>query len=197
MPRDEKTGPAEEETAAAEAAAASGAGSSTSDPFLGDTGPGFDPRKAPEPPAAPELPEPVLLVEEDTIRSLLLNGGDMAHTIAGVGELDWAMTERDLERIAPPLTRIVNRYPAVARVAGRSDEAAVAIGVGMYSWRSMIERRAVLEAQERQAPAQPAPRGPGEPRPQPGAFDPSAAEPTDGYQTFAERLAQTRQEEQQ
>jgi hypothetical protein len=141
------------ETAPEETApkAASGAASSTSSPFVGDTGPGFDPDAAPPPladdgdqgpPGSIEIPE----IPEEQVRSALHNGGDLAHAAVGVGQLDWVMTNTDQDRIAPPLTRIINKHEQLARIAGRSDELSVAIGAGLYTWRSLLEREGVLKA---------------------------------------------------
>jgi hypothetical protein len=181
--------------AAADSSRASSASSATSsaDPFQGHRGPGFDPESAPEPgapgagPEPPPIPLPELEVE--TVRDLLLTAGDGAHAIFGVGEFDWAMTQRDLERIAPPLTRIVNRYPGVARLASHSDEAAVAIGSGLYAWRSMLERRAVLEARRSGTPSRP---GGGAPPVNQNAEAAAVAEFPEGYVPAAEQLRATR-----
>jgi hypothetical protein len=87
--------------------------------------------------------------EEKQVHDWLLNAGDLAHAGFGVGEHDWAMTKADLERIAPPLTRILNRYEPSRAVAAFSDPAAVAMGFGMYGWRSALERAAVMKARAR------------------------------------------------
>lgn len=166
-------------------------------PFVDDSGFGWDPEAAAaragevageqyaderEAAAGPlfELPE----IPEDKVRSVLFVGGDGLHAIAGVGEYDWVMTQRDLERIAPPLTRILNRYDAAKVAAGYSDELSVVVGFGLYGWRSMLERVAVLRAQEAGAPTQreaapsrpaPAPAPP----PAPPAQTPAPAWPED------------------
>lgn len=195
---------------------ASPAASSTSngaDPFIGDPGPGFDPDagaaaaagvQADADQAAREqtadafsIPD----VEEESVRSVLFNGGDMLHALAGVGEQDWRATQADLDRIAPPATRIINRYDISRAVAQKSDEAAVIIGMGMWSWRSMLERRAVLHAREQGldpadfVPSDEAPK----PEPRPPAPGPSPVpvgasfEVAPGYVTTAERLRQARE----
>jgi hypothetical protein len=156
-------------------------------PFIGDPGPAFDARQADElagEPASPRgqlhaLPgggELGLQVEEETVRGFLTAQGELAHLAIGVGELDWRYTEADLRAIAPPLTRIVNRYPAAAEtVAALGDPAAAGIGLFNYGLRSLQERRAVLAAREAEpdvpitgahapagtGPTQPAATGPG------------------------------------
>jgi hypothetical protein len=186
--------------------ASSSPGSSTPNgradgPFVAGPGPGFsraDTPPSPDEPGSQPGSEPDLAgfapeVSEDQIRGVLLNAGDGLHAVVGVGDLDWVMTETDLERIAPPLTRIVNRYPALAAVAGHSDEVAVSIGAGLWTWRSLLERRAVLRARESDEPAAPlsgpatqAPRGPDSAPPGPGPSTP------DGYVPLADRLRETR-----
>lgn len=155
------------ETIAPEAAASgsSPAGFSTSDPFVGNSGPGFAPGADPGEPgdAGPEIAGLIPEVSVDQVRDVLRNVGDGAHAVIGVGELDWVMTEADLARIGPPMTRIVNRHPELAAIAAHSDELAVAIGAGLYTWRSLLERQAVLRADaatpqavRREPPAAPA-----------------------------------------
>jgi hypothetical protein len=149
-----RSSPTTDETTTTDPAEGSSAASSTgSDPFVGNTGPGFDPTRngsgsGPDPVAADGL-QPVLQipeVTEDQIRAVLANGGDGIHALFGVGDFDWVMTQADLNRIAPPLTRIVNRYEPLQAAAGFSDEAAVAIGFGLYGWRTALERRVVARA---------------------------------------------------
>lgn len=176
------------------------AASSTGDPFLGDAGPGFAPGADPGdsgPELGPELLPPEL-VSEEQIASLLGGLGDGAHAAFGVGQLDWVMTETDLRRIGPPLTRIVNRHPELAAVAAHSDELAVAIGAGLFTWRSLLERQAVLRvrADEPQAikrepgPSAPAPAG--ETSSPAGPGGPVIETPLD-YVPAAERLRATRE----
>jgi hypothetical protein len=196
----------------------SSAASSTRDELIGDAGPGFVPGAAPEaeqPGQAPDEPPPIdfaLEVSEEQVRAFLRNVGDGLHAVAGVGELDWVFTDTDQDRLGPPLARLSNRYPALAMVAGRSDEAAVAIGMGLYTWRSLLERQAVLKAaeqrpratappSERPAPAagpRPAPPPPQTPPARPpgpdGPDGPSIELPED-YVTAADRLRATRPEE--
>jgi hypothetical protein len=177
--------------------ASSSPGSSTSDPFLGDAGPGFAPGADPgSPEAGPDLAPLIPEVSEEQVTSLLGNIGDGVHAVAGVGELDWVMTEADLARIGPPLTRIVNRHPELAALAAHSDEAAVAIGAGLYTWRSLLERQAVLRAQSNEPRAVKRERAPA---PASNGGAPGAApapgptiETPDDYVPAAERLRATR-----
>ncbi len=125
--------------------------------FVGDPGPDFEPGTEyaregfapPEPGAEIAGPAPVELAwEEDSVRSILTAKGSAIHALAGVAEQDWLYTEADLMAIAPPLTRILNRYPVTQAAAGAGDELAVVIAFGGYGMRSYTERKAVLEDQE-------------------------------------------------
>lgn len=113
--------------------------------FIGDAGPAFDPGSAP---AAEPAPAPPLIEapgwEEDTVRSILTAQGAVVHTLAGVAEDDWLYLEHELGAIAPPLTRILNRYDALRAAAGTGDEMALLIGLSGYVSRSYMTRRAEL-----------------------------------------------------
>lgn len=122
--------------------------------FIGDPGPEFDPevaaainagvpRAAPPPPAAAEVPAPIVW-EEETVEALLKLKGRGLHAALGVGEQDWLYTELDLAAIAPALTRICNRYEPIAQLAQHSDPLLLAFAFGGYGLRSIEERRRVL-----------------------------------------------------
>lgn len=141
----------ESQTEPSASAAASSPGSSTSSPYTESPGPGFDAKQAPPEAPAPEQELPPAFElgwEQDKVESWLTNAGDLAHATMGVADADWAMTKADLERIAPPLTRILNRYEPMRAVAAYSDPASVAVGFGMYGWRSALERAQIQRAQE-------------------------------------------------
>lgn len=139
---------------------------------------------APDEPTAPPLePEPwaegepgpeaeAPPVDEAAVRQWLdLAGYGLHLTLPGrnYGIDDaWRMTADDLALIAPPLTRIVNRYPSARALATRADVDAVtvAVAVGQYTWRNVADvlaARAELEAErphlggraEAEAPAPP------------------------------------------
>jgi hypothetical protein len=110
---------------------------------------------------AESLPTPLAQWEEAAIRGYLTMVGDGAHELyawrfrsahgAGEAEQAWRMTEVDLDRIAPPLTRILNRYDAIRRVAPASDPIAVAVGTGMWAWRSALQSAAAARRAEESA----------------------------------------------
>jgi hypothetical protein len=140
--------------------------------FIGDPGPAFDSKQAAAEPAPEPPPEltPVVEVgwEEDTVRSLLSAEGQVVHSLAGVGDDDWLWLAHELDAIAPPLTRILNRYPALRAAAEAGDGMAVMIGLGGHVTRSYMTRRAELVAAAAEQPAEPvtgvrAPEGTGAP----------------------------------
>jgi hypothetical protein len=178
--------------------------SSESIRLIGDTGPGPDGQAPPGAERAAEIPpsiEPTMGWEEQQLRDLLRGLGDGAHAVAGVGDADWAFIEADLDRIAPPLTRIMNRVPVLQAAAEKSDPLAVGIGFGLYGWRSAIERRTVLAREEREAMGPQAPQQPPPPPPRAPAAPPpvNGAGPTtpDGYVSYADKLRATRPQEDQ
>ncbi len=88
---------------------------------------------------------------EESVRDHLSLMGSGLHMIFG-GESDTAyrMSEEDLRRIAPPLTRILNRHESLAQFGVISDPLLLAEGSVLYVGRSMLQVRAAkMEAQER------------------------------------------------
>ncbi|MFI4950661.1 MAG: hypothetical protein ACHP7A_06450 [Caulobacterales bacterium] len=140
------------------AAAVSSPGSATDSPsspppFIADAGPPFDPEAAaaeppPAPPREPEAPANLIQWEQDTVEALLMLKGRAMHAGIGVAEHDWRYTELDLAAIAPPLTRIANRYEPVQRLAKHADPLILLFAVGGYGVRSLEERAAVLRLLE-------------------------------------------------
>lgn len=123
--------------------------------YVEETGPGIPelPEPTVEQPLEGEPPEPPQLWEQDTIEDLLEGLGSGLHLMLGKGPDDWEMTEVDLARIAPPLTRIANRYEPVARLAPMADPILVARGFALYGWREAIRSRNF--ARQAAAPAGP------------------------------------------
>jgi len=197
----DETTPAEEGSSEGSSAASSTSSTDAgarAHPFVGDTGPGFNPDRQPPPredgyPAgvdAPPVAIEIPVIEEGQVRSVLKNGGDLVHAGVGVGELDWVMTDVDQDRIAPPLTRIINKHEQLARVMGHSDELAVAIGAGLYTWRSLLEREAVLKVHKANAGAPPPPPPPPPPAdagPPPGTTQVGGLTVPEGYIPLAFR----------
>jgi hypothetical protein len=191
VPAPRSQGKAEDppETPEREASAGSSAASSTSSPYVAGPGPGFDAGSPPPtPPPAAEEGRFEVGWEPAQVQDWLLNAGDVAHAAFGVSERDWAMSKADLERIGPPLTRILNRFEPSRAVAAYSDPAAVAMGFGMYGWRSALERTQVLRARAR-AEELHGSAGTFTPAPEPGEEGPAIAE---DFIPAADRLRATR-----
>jgi len=84
--------------------------------------------------------------EQETVEQFLMGLGAGVHMMIGAAEKDWLMTQRDLERIAPPMTRIANRWEPALRLSPFADPLLVAHGFALYGWRSALERsRALLD----------------------------------------------------
>jgi hypothetical protein len=159
--------------------------------YIEERGPGI-----PELPSDVQLggapaPEPVAPVypgwEEQTVEQFLLGFGAGVHMLIGQAESDWLMTRKDLERIAPPMTRIANRWEPALRLSPYADPLLVAHGMALYGWRSALERARALRDRQEQAEASPraryerAPEGsPEEPGEQPVDEDTETYFPTRG-----------------
>lgn len=86
---------------------------------------------------------------EESVREHLKMVGSGLHLIFGEGETDFEMSTKDEERMAPPLTRMLNRYEPLRRAAEYSDPVLFGYGATMYMYRSMLQRRdAALEKRE-------------------------------------------------
>ncbi|MFL5910773.1 MAG: hypothetical protein ACJ768_09435 [Gaiellaceae bacterium] len=143
--------------------ASSPTASSAASEFAADPGPAFDPEGAP---AAPEPEEDRSgwfedpHWEESTIRDALVLQGEIAHSLVEWRlELDgtdvWQHTQKDLRAIAPPLTRILNRYEPTRLAAAAGDEALLAAGLMRYASRNVMRTRRAMA--NRQPPAGPQP----------------------------------------
>jgi hypothetical protein len=82
--------------------------------------------------------------EQETVEQFLMGFGAGTHMLIGAAEKDWLMTKRDLARIAPPLTRIMNRWEPAVRMSPYADPLLVAHGFALYGWRSGLERNRAL-----------------------------------------------------
>jgi hypothetical protein len=154
----------------AASSAASSRASQSESGFVADAGPEFDPDAAgaemPEPPAPAGEPAALIEWEEDTIKALLTLKGRGIHAMIGVAEQDWRYTELDLAAIAPPLTRICNRYEPIQRFAKYSDPLTLAFALGAYGVRSLEERQVMIAAMQGEEGTVPiAPAGPEPPVP--------------------------------
>lgn len=149
---------------------ASPPGSSADDPRLEvDPGPEFaaaddEERQEHDQPEQPvDLDEgPLEEISEETVRSALRAQGRLLHvSVAADRESDeWLWLADELDDIVPPLTRIINRYEPLRRLAVAGDWLPVFTTLGAYGARSMRERGLAharlraLEEEERAASGQ-------------------------------------------
>jgi hypothetical protein len=119
--------------------------------YVEQAGPGIP--ELPDAPPSDALPagQPVAPIypgwEQGTVEQFLRGTGAGIHMLIGASERDWLMTEKDLERIAPPLTRICNRWEPALRLSPIADPLLVAHGFALYGWRSALERQRALRDQ--------------------------------------------------
>lgn len=89
------------------------------------------------------------------MRSLLVTQGNVTHAIFKVGAEDtetWKQTEEDLKAIAPPMTRLLNRYDVTRAAAAAGDEIALGAAIAAYGARNYTRRRRLLAAIAAQGP---------------------------------------------
>lgn len=150
-----ETTPSPSTSHGAEGRSRSSSAGSSAHSFVSDPGPTFDPKAAPE---APEVEEPELEIDEwdeQRVRELLNLQGEITHAALRVGPDDedtWKHTRRDLDTIAPPLTRILNRYDVTRAAAAAGDEILLVTAVGRYGFTNYTKRRRLLKAQQPQGP---------------------------------------------
>lgn len=120
------------------------AGEITGLDYVEDAGPGFTELPAAPPPVA-ELPsaEPPAYPgwTIDQIELFLRGTGAGIHQLVGRADRDWLMVTEDLERMAPPLHRICNRWEPALRISPAADPIMFAYGSTLYAWRSLLEAR--------------------------------------------------------
>jgi hypothetical protein len=122
----------------------------------------------------PAAPEPVEWTPERA-GAVFRGGAFLLHQADPLGhEPDggdlWRATEADVDAIAPPLSRILNRYAPARRLAGVSDEAELAFGFLGYAKRNLAERGRLARLKREREEALEAPGWP-----QPGEEEPPAA----------------------
>lgn len=102
-----------------------------------------------------ELGQPVVLeqdwIEESVGEHLVMVGEGLHMMLGGAHDESWKMSEDDLRRIAPPLTRILNRYDPTRAASAASDPILLTWGTGLYAYRSVLQERAArMERRERE-----------------------------------------------
>jgi hypothetical protein len=153
-PKDPSASPSPSPSPAAAADSSPGSSTASDAGLVADAGPVFDPNEVDDDRTAPpELDEPNSpawtpddLWDEQRVRSVLQAKGLVLHGLLAVDPSsdEWSYTDDDLSAIAPPLTRILNRYDATRAAAAAGDELAVAVGFGGYAIRSYGQRKAAL-----------------------------------------------------
>jgi hypothetical protein len=120
--------------------------------YLEETGPGISelPEHVELPPGAEaEQPQPLYPGwDPDAVEAFVKGTGAGIHMLIGQTERDWLMTEKDLERIVPPLTRICNRWEPALKLSPVADPLLVAHGFALYGWRSALERKRAMRDAE-------------------------------------------------
>ncbi len=89
----------------------------------------------------------------------------------------WHFSDAELDELVPPLTRIINRRPALRAAVIRGDEAVVAIVMARFLGRNFADRRRLRRARENLAGE--VSSGPGQPQ-GPPAPDPGGGQPGSG-----------------
>lgn len=90
-------------------------------------------------------------VDEAVVRTMLRSVGGVAHATAGRDDVKdhWQFTDREIDDLAPPLTRYINRRPKMRAAVARSDEASIALVLTGYTTRNFAAGRAAKKAEER------------------------------------------------
>lgn len=124
--------------------------------FVSDPGPEFDPKHAPDAPAPEQdLEQTFEEWTEEQIRGALTLQGNVTHALLKVSEEDtdtWKQTEDDLAAIAPPLTRILNRYDVTRAAAAAGDEILLGTALIGYGAKNYTRRRLLLARRNAQEP---------------------------------------------
>lgn len=102
------------------------------------------------------VPPPPVLLEWTPERAgaIVRAGGYMLHAADGLsrepgGDDLWRATEADVNAMAPPLARILNRYAPARRLAGVADEGELAFAMIAYARHNLAERGRLASAKRR------------------------------------------------
>jgi hypothetical protein len=148
--------------------------------YLEESGPGITelpqlPAGGPPPPGG----EPEVAAypgwQKEQIEQFLRGTGAGIHWMIGAGEADWLFVQEDLDRIGPPLTRIMNTWEPAVRLSPLADPLLLIHGLALYCWRSALEMtRAKRDAAEELLEGEP--RAHYEQGPAPAAAEPEGQE---------------------
>jgi len=92
--------------------------------------------------------DPEAWLEESVREHLTLMGSGLHMLFGGETETAFEMSKKDLQRIAPPLTRILNRHESLAAWGVISDPLLLAEGSVLYAGRSVLQVRAAKQKRE-------------------------------------------------
>lgn len=89
-------------------------------------------------------------VDESVVRGLLKGiGGTLGYALGDDDVADhWRFTDRELDDLTPPVTRIVNRNNKLRRAVMKGDEIAVAIALAGYAGRNVDLARAARKERD-------------------------------------------------
>ena len=106
-------------------------------------------------PDAGLIVDPVETLTVDEVATLLKGAGRGLHSAFGDPRIDehWAFTNTEIESLAPPLTAIVNRRPALLAVVRRSDAATATLLMAAYLRRNLKLSAEIAAADEAAADA--------------------------------------------
>lgn len=90
--------------------------------------------------------------EREHIEAMLKGIGAGVHLLLGQNEREWLMTKEDLERMAPPATRIANRWEPSRRASEYADPLLFSYGAVLYAWRNALTMKRRQKDQRAAAP---------------------------------------------
>lgn len=96
-------------------------------------------------------PQELLEWTPERAGAIVRAGGYMLHAADGLsrepgGDELWRATEADVSSMAPPLSRILNRYAPARRLAGVADEGELAFAMISYARHNLAERGRLASA---------------------------------------------------
>lgn len=90
--------------------------------------------------------------ELEHIEAFLKGTGAGIHLLLGQNDREWLMTKADLERMAPPLERIANRWEPALRLSPYADPLVFTYGAVLYVWRNALAMQRRKKDQAANAP---------------------------------------------
>lgn len=105
---------------------------------------------------------PVETLTVDEVATLLAGAGRGLHSLFGDPRIDehWAFSATEIDSLAPPLTAIVNRRPALLAVVRQSDAATATLVMAAYLRRNFKLSAEIADLDDAAAEAAPGDRVP-------------------------------------